>query len=89
MDSNLFLEIGVILLTVSLTILLALWTAQFLDSTPVAVVTGTVFFCILYFGAAALNLDLLIVSPVAIGLCAVAIVVASITANIEVSKAEI
>lgn len=89
MDSGLFLEIGLILLTVSFTVFFALWTAQIFDSTSLGVILATGFFTTLYLGVTALNLDLLMASPIAIALSAVAILVASLTANIKVSRAEL
>lgn len=89
MDSRLFLDIGIILLTFSLILFVALWTAQLFNNTPLGVVVGTGLFTALYLGAVVLPLDLLVISPIAIGLSAIAIAIASITANIEVSRAEI
>jgi hypothetical protein len=89
LNSEVLLVIGLILLTVLMTIFVSLWIGRIFHSSSAGVISGTCVFSILYFARDLLNIDLLVASPVAVGITVLAIVFASLVANARVSTAEL
>lgn len=89
LNSEVLLVIGLILLTVLMTIFVSLWIGRIFHSSSAGVISGTCVFSILYFARDLLNIDLLVASPVAVGITVLAIIFASLVANARVSTAEL
>jgi hypothetical protein len=72
-----------------MTVFVSLWIGRIFNSSSAGVISGTCVFSVLYFARSLLNIELLVASPIAVGITVIAIISASLVANVKVSTAEL